>query len=294
MASPFVWASGKKGSQRGDIHLLESQDMDETKNIRMVLRYDGTRFHGWQSQAEDSTIQDLMEEKIRLILNEPVRLMAAGRTDAGVHALYQVCHFHTRSRLNPESLRRGLNSLLPPDIFISRAEYVSTNFHSRYSATYKVYEYRILNSPEPDPFTRYYSWHIPSSLDLPEMNKCLSLLIGEHDFSSFMSSGSSVRSPIRRMMKAEMHCPGAGLLFFEFQADGFLRHMVRNIVGTVVEVGKGRCDSVKFLEIIQARDRRLAGAKAPAQGLFLKRVYYEGERGFVLGEESASESLTDA
>jgi tRNA pseudouridine38-40 synthase len=260
--------------------------MEERRNIRMVLRYDGTRFHGWQSQAEDCTIQDIIEEKIRLMTGEPVRLLGAGRTDAGVHALHQVCHFYTQSRLDPETLRKGLNSLLPPDIFISRAEYVPPDFHSRYSATSKVYEYRILNRPEPDPFTRFYTWHISSPLDLPEMKKCLPLLSGEHDFSSFMSSGSSVRTPVRRMMKAEIHSCAEGLLFFEFQADGFLRHMVRNIVGTVVEVGKGRWDSGKFLEIFQARDRRLAGAKAPAQGLFLKMVYYD--------EERASESLTDA
>lgn len=271
-----------------------SERMDERKNIRMVLQYDGTRFHGWQSQAEESTIQDIMEEKIRLMIGEAVRLTAAGRTDAGVHALNQVCHFHTKSRLDPESLRRGLNSLLPPDIFISRAEYVSPDFHARYSATSKVYEYRILNRPAPDPFARFHTWHIPSPLDLHEMSKCMALLEGEHDFSSFMSSGSSVRSPVRRMMQAEIRSPGESLLFFEFQADGFLRHMIRNIVGTVVAVGKGRWHSEKFLEIFQERDRRLAGVKAPAQGLFLKRVYYEGERGFDLGEGSASESLTDA
>jgi len=250
-------------------------EIDETKNIRMVLRYDGTRFHGWQSQAENSTIQDILEEKIRIILGEPVRLLGAGRTDAGVHALHQVCHFHTRSSLNPESLRKGLNSLLPSDIFISLAEYAPRDFHSRYCASSKVYEYRILNRPEPDPFTRFYTWHIRFPLDAPEMSKCMPILVGQNDFSSFMSSGSSVRSPVRRMMKAEMRSPAAGILLFEFQADGFLRHMVRNIVGTLVEVGKGRWDSGKFIGILQARDRRLAGPKAPAQGLFLKMIYYD-------------------
>jgi len=250
-------------------------ELGETKNIKMVLRYDGTRFHGWQSQAEGSTIQDILEEKIRIILEEPVRVIGAGRTDAGVHALHQVCHFHARSNLHPESLRKGLNSLLPPDILISRAEYAPPDFHSRYSTTSKVYEYRIHNRPERDPFARFYTWHIPHALDVSEMSRCLPMLIGRQDFSSFMSSGSSVRSPVRRMIKAEMNSPAEGFLNFEFQADGFLRHMVRNIMGTVVEVGKGRRNSGRFYEILQARDRRLAGPKAPAQGLFLKMIYYD-------------------
>ncbi len=257
----------------------------------MALRYDGTCYRGWQSQTGAGTIQDILEEKIRLMTGGPVRVIGAGRTDAGVHALHQVCHFHTPSRLDAESLRRGLNSLLPPDILVTAAEDAPPDFHARYSARCKVYEYRILNLPEPDPFLRHYAWHIPSPLDLPEIKKCLPLLLGEHDFSSFRSSGSSVRSPVRRMMKAEMYSPGGGLVVLEFQADGFLRHMVRNIVGTVVEVGKGRWDSGGFLEILTAKDRREAGVKAPAQGLFLKEVCYDDR--FGLAVDSARASRTE-
>ena len=206
---------------------------------------------------------------------ETVRLIAAGRTDAGVHALHQVCHFHTNSSLAPDVIRRGLNSLLPGDIFVSRAEYAPPDFHARYSVKSKIYEYRILNQADPDPFLRFHAWHVPSPLNLPEIERCLSFLVGEHDFSSFMSAGSNVRDAVRNLMRAEVHAGEEGLLLMIFQADGFLRHMVRNLAGTLVEVGRGRRDSEGFLKIFHAKDRRTAGVRAPAHGLFLKMVLYE-------------------
>jgi tRNA pseudouridine38-40 synthase len=251
--------------------------MSETRNIRMILRYDGTHYLGWQSQRGGNTIQDILEERIRRITGEQVRLIAAGRTDTGVHALHQVCHFHARSELAPESLRRGLNSLLPADILVSKIEYAPPDFHARYSVRSKLYEYRLLNRQDPDPFLRFHTWHVPSPLNLSEIERCMSLLVGEHDFSSFMSSGSGVRDAVRHLMKAEIQASEGGLLFMSFQADGFLRHMVRNLVGTLVEVGKGRRDAEGFLEIFRAEDRRVAGVRAPAHGLFLKMVFYEGE-----------------
>jgi tRNA pseudouridine38-40 synthase len=252
-------------------------EISEVRNIRMVLRYDGTRFLGWQSQRGGNTVQDILEEKILLMTGESVRLIAAGRTDAGVHALHQVCHFHCRFDLAPGSLRRGLNSLLFPDIHVSRVEYAPPDFHARYGVKSKIYEYRLLNRPDPDPFLRSYTWHIPSPLNLKAMEQCLATLAGEHDFSSFMSSGSSVRDATRLLMKAEIQTAGDGLLLMSFQANGFLRHMVRNLVGTLVEVGRGRRDSEGFLEIFHAKDRRMAGVRAPAHGLFLKKVFYEGD-----------------
>jgi tRNA pseudouridine38-40 synthase len=248
---------------------------EETKNIRLVLQYDGSRYHGWQRQKGDLTIQELLEDKIRLITGEPVTVAASGRTDAGVHALHQVCSFLTRSRLDPPAFHRALNSLLPPDIHIDHAEAAPLEFHARYSARSKIYEYRVLNRPEPDPFQRAYTWHVPSELDLSEMERCIPTLLGRQDFSSFMASGSTVTDPVREMKRAEMDRPADGLLIFLFEADGFLRHMVRNIVGTLVEVGKGRWDSSGFQKILQARDRRSAGVRAPAQGLFLKKVRYD-------------------
>ena len=248
--------------------------MDEKKNIRLILEYDGSRYHGWQRQVDEPTIQGIIEERIQMMTREPVRLIASGRTDAGVHALNQVCNFITKTKIDPSTLQRGLNSLLPDDILIKRAEYVPLDFHAMYSAKSKTYEYRILNRKEPDVFLRSYAWHLERGLEIVAMHKCISTLCGKHDFSSFRSSGSGNRNPVRKMMRAELHGPHEAMLCFVFEADGFLRHMVRNIVGTVVEVGQGKMGFDAFVEIFQSKDRRKAGLKAPPQGLFLIKVQY--------------------
>ena len=244
------------------------------KNIKLCLAYDGHRYHGWQRQKNGVTIQGIIEEKIKRMLGKPVKLIASGRTDAGVHAVNQVCNFITQSDLSPHVVKTGLNSLLPSDILIKTAEYVPLEFHARFNAKNKAYEYRILNGEEPDIFTRRYLWHIRTPLDTEEMARALSLLLGRHDFSSFRSSGSDNKDPVRLVTKALLHGPENKLLRINIEAEGFLRHMVRNIVGTVVEVGLGKMDRVKFKKIFEARDRRLAGVKAPPQGLFLVNVQY--------------------
>jgi tRNA pseudouridine38-40 synthase len=248
--------------------------MDEKKNIRLILQYDGSRYHGWQRQIEEPTIQGTIEEKVQMMTREPVRLIASGRTDAGVHALNQVCNFITKTKIDPNVLQRGLNALLPDDILIKMAEYVPLDFHAMYSAKSKTYEYRILNRKEPDVFLRSYAWHLESGLDIEGMHNCISSLCGKHDFSAFRSSGSDNRNPVREMMKAELKGPDQGLFRFVFEANGFLRHMVRNIVGTVVEVGQGKMGLDQFWEIFQSKDRRKAGIKAPPRGLFLVEVRY--------------------
>ena len=248
--------------------------MDEKKNIRLTLQYDGSRYHGWQRQKGVPTIQGVMEDRIHMMIREPVKLIGSGRTDAGVHALNQVCNFRTKTKIDPVSLQRGLNSLLPEDILVKDAAYAPPDFHSMYSSKSKTYEYRVLNRKEPDLFLRFYSWHIAVDLDLKAMQRCVSLLRGKHDFSAFRSSGSGNRNPIREMMKAELQGPAEGILVFLFEADGFLRHMVRNIVGTVVEVGRRRTGFDEFVEVFQSKDRGRAGVKAPAQGLFLTNVQY--------------------
>ncbi|MFC1579965.1 tRNA pseudouridine(38-40) synthase TruA [Thermodesulfobacteriota bacterium] len=248
--------------------------MAAIKNIRLDLQYDGTLYHGWQRQKSDPTIQAVLEDKIQIMTNESVTLHGSGRTDAGVHALNQVCNFNTSSRLDPPALRKGLNSLLPQDIHITDAQYVPSEFHSRYSARAKTYEYRILNRPEPDIFSARYLWHIQDPLKRSEMAKCLSSLLGEQDFSSFMSTGSAAKSPVRNMIGAEIEIHDSHLLSFYFKANGFLRHMVRNIVGSVVEVGRGKTGVDAFEKILLARDRTTAGVKAPPQGLFLVEVKY--------------------
>jgi len=247
----------------------------DRRNIKMVLQYDGTRYCGWQWQKNALTIQAVMEEKIQVLTKEQVRVIASGRTDTGVHALHQVCHFLTHSDMDPDSIRKGLNSLLPEDILVRHAEQAPLDFHARYSVKSKAYEYRIHNREQPDLFLRHYAWHVARKLDIACMEACVSMLRGRHDFSSFKSARSDNLNPVREMIRAELHAPsGEGLIRFVFEADGFLRHMVRNIVGTVVEVGSGRISPDEFLKIVEAKDRKRAGVKAPPQGLFLTMVRY--------------------
>ncbi|MBW1763340.1 MAG: tRNA pseudouridine(38-40) synthase TruA [Deltaproteobacteria bacterium] len=249
--------------------------MNEKRNIRLILEYDGGAYHGWQRQKKDLTIQDVLEDRIQIMVGERVTLLGSGRTDAGVHALYQACNYFTSSNIDPESMRRGLNSLLPDDIYIKQAEYMHNDFHSRYSAKSKTYEYRILNRFEPDIFLRRVTWHVRRELDHAIMRKCMSMLLGKNDFAAFRSTGSENRTTIKELTRSELHGPDRdGILCFLLEANGFLRHMVRNIVGTVVEVGKGRWSLDEFEEIFRSRDRCRAGIKAPCQGLFLKDVVY--------------------
>jgi tRNA pseudouridine38-40 synthase len=240
----------------------------------MILSYDGSRYQGWQRQKAGGTIQQSLEERLRMILQEAVRVIASGRTDAGVHALGQVCHFRTRSRLTVDVMRKGLNALLPEDIFVKEISQVAADFHARYSTKGKVYEYRILNGEDRDPFQRHFAWHVRTPLDVAEMARCLSMLEGTHDFSSFRSSGSGNTNPVRTICRAEIGRGDGRLLMVRIEADGFLRHMVRNIVGTVVDVGLGRIYPPRFEAILVAKDRRLASSKAPPQGLFLVEVRY--------------------
>jgi len=248
--------------------------MNEKKNLKLIVEYDGTRYHGWQRQKGYLTIQAIIEDSIRIITGERITLIGSGRTDAGVHALYQVCNFITRSEIGPDPMRRGLNSLLPDDIKIRKIKYVSIDFHARYSVKSKAYEYRILNRRDANLFLRNYTWHIRDELDIDAIRRSLSMLIGRHDFSSFKSSGSANIDPVREMIRAELHGPRQGVLSFLFEANGFLRHMVRNIIGTVVEVGKDKISLDEFQEIFQSHSRINAGIKAPPQGLFLKMVKY--------------------
>jgi len=248
--------------------------MEDKKNIRLILEYDGTTYHGWQRQKNGITIQEVLEDKLKLILEEPVTLIGSGRTDAGVHALHQVCNFTTASNIAPDALRRGLNSMLGDDISILKAEYVPMEFHSRYSVKNKTYEYRVWNKREKNLFLRRYSWHVRESLDIEEMHHCLGILTGKHDFSAFKSTGSENRNPVREMIRTDLLSDGMGLMTFVFEADGFLRHMVRNIVGTVTDVGRGRIEVDEFRDIFSSLDRTKAGVKAPPQGLFLTMVNY--------------------
>jgi len=244
------------------------------RTIKLLIEYDGTNYLGWQVQPKGPTIQGTIEEKLALLTGETIHLIGSGRTDAGVHALGQVAHFKTQSQMDVRSFQKALNSLFPPDIVIRRVEEVEEGFHARKNSKSKIYEYWILNRNLRSAFHRGTAWHIPQKLDLKEMKKATWWLIGEHDFSSFRSVGSPTRTAVRKVIMAELKRSQEGLIRFEIEANGFLKQMVRSIVGTLVEVGKGKINSEEFQKILESKDRKMAGPTAPARGLFLKEVKY--------------------
>src|SRR4030043_1190446 len=244
------------------------------RTIKLLIEYDGMNYLGWQVQAKGLTIQGMIEEKLKLLTGESVRLIGSGRTDAGAHAFGQVAHFKVQNRMDAGTIQKAINSLLPPDIVIKKVEEVEENFHARKQARSKIYEYRILNAPIRSVFHRGYAWHIVQKLDMEEMKKATQKLVGEHDFSSFRSTGTPTKTAVRRVIRAEWKRGKDGLLRFEIEATGFLKQMVRAIVGTLVEVGRGKLTAEDFIRILQARNRERAGPTAPAHGLFLKEVKY--------------------
>ena len=244
------------------------------RNIKLLIEYDGTDYLGWQVQAEGQTVQGMIEEKLARITGETVHLIGSGRTDSGVHAFGQVANFKTKSKLNTLSIQKALNSLLPPGIVIQTVEEVEEGFNARRHAKTKIYEYRILNRDLRSAFHHGYAWHIPQKLNLREMRKATRMVIGEHDFSCFRSVGSPTRTAIRRVVRTGWRRGQDGFIRFEIEANGFLKQMVRALVGTLVEVGKGKIDAGKFREILDSKDRKKAGPTAPAHGLFLKEVKY--------------------
>lgn len=244
------------------------------RTIKLTIQYDGTAYVGWQIQPKGLTVQGVIEEKLKGLTGEAVRLTAASRTDAGVHAMGQVAHFKTKSRLNAKAIQRALNSLLPTDIAILKVEMAPETFHARKDARSKLYEYRILNEEVRSVFHRLYAWHVPYHLDLQEMKRATEFLVGEHDFSAFRSTGTPTRTAVRKVITAEWKKGREGLLYFEIEGTAFLKQMVRTIVGTLVEVGKGKIDSEGFQKILRSKDRSQAGPTAPPHGLFLKEVRF--------------------
>jgi tRNA pseudouridine38-40 synthase len=244
------------------------------RNIKLLIEYDGTKYLGWQVQPGGPTVQGTLEEKLSLLTGERIHLFGSGRTDSGVHALGQVAHFKTQSQMDTRTIQRALNSLLPSDIMIQKAEEVGEGFHARKHSKSKVYEYRILNRKLRSVFHRGYIWHIPQRLNLAEMKKATQSLIGEHDFSAFRTVGSPTRTTVRRVTRAEWKRGRDGLIRFEIEANGFLKQMVRSIVGTLVEIGKGKRKASDLRKVLNSKDRKEAGPTAPAQGLFLKEVKY--------------------
>ena len=244
------------------------------RNIRLVIEYDGTDYLGWQVQARGLTIQGILEEKLALLTGEKVHLIGSGRTDSGAHALGQVANFKTKSPMEILRLQKALNSLLPSDIAIRKVEEIDETFNARRSARSKIYEYRVLNREIRSVFHREYAWHIPQRLDLGEMEEASRVLIGEHDFSSFRSVGTPTKTAVRKVLRAEWKRDREGFFKFEIEATGFLKQMVRAIVGSLVEVGRGKVSAEQFRKVLESKERSKAGPTAPARGLFLKEVKY--------------------
>ena len=244
------------------------------KNFKIIIEYDGTCYHGWQRQKKDATIQGEIEKALWIMTRNSVTLNGSGRTDAGVHARGQAANFRCETNLEPEIFQRGLNSLLPEDIVIRECGRVEDTFHARYNVKSKIYHYKIFNHPVPTAINRRYVWSIRSQLDTLAMQSAISHIIGSHDFKAFEGTGSPRTHTNRHVMAAELLESNKRLLTFRIEADGFLRFMVRNIVGTLVDVGLGKTVPAEFKQILKSRDRTKAGATAPARGLCLMEVKY--------------------
>lgn len=241
-------------------------------NIKLVIEYDGTNYDGWQQQKSGKTIHQTLNKAIVKVVNEEITLLGAGRTDAGTHAMGQVANFETQSNIPLFNLAQAINYYLPKDIVVKSAKKVPEKFHSRYSAKSKVYRYTILNSNTRSAIGRNYCHYYATDLDIEKMQKASKALIGKHDFSTFKSK-SEVISSVRTIKKLEIKKKGE-YLFFTIEADGFLYKMVRAIVGTLLEVGRGKMTIGKFKETVKSGIRSKAGNTVPAHGLCLLRVKY--------------------
>ncbi len=244
------------------------------RNICLFVSYDGTAYHGFQRQNNCLAVQNVLEEALTKVCGDNIELAAAGRTDAGVHAKGQVVNFFTDGKIPFLNLPRAVNRFLPHDIVATSACEVERDFSALHSAKSKLYIYKVYENKIPDPFLRRFVWSYEYDLSLAPMQRALSYLVGKHDFSSFKSAGSVEGiNPVRTLYDAS--CTKEGDIYtFRFFGDGFLYHMVRNIVGTVVKAGNGRLNPDLMPEILAKRDRNFAGKMAPPQGLTLWRVYY--------------------
>ncbi len=243
------------------------------RTLRLTLAYDGTAYHGWQTQRGVPTVQGLLTEASERVFGHPVKLVGASRTDAGVHALGQMASLSVESRLHVLAIRAALNSQLPPDIRVTEVAEAAPGFDARRSARSKRYLYLIDNEPLANPLLRRYAWHISQRLDLPSMRNALRSLRGKHDFSAFCAASGRDRTPTCTVYSARL-LARRNLVTVLLSADSFLHHMVRNIVGSLVEVGRGHRPVEWMADLLLGQDRRRAGPTAPSRGLTLLRVTY--------------------
>jgi tRNA pseudouridine38-40 synthase len=240
----------------------------------MVVEYDGSAYRGWQRQKNGVSIQQVLEEAIKKITGQKVSVIGSGRTDAGVHALNQVASFRCATKLPVNSIYRGVNSVLPEDIVVKQMEEVPFEFHAQRDVKSKIYVYKICNQKLRPALGRNYSWFVRFDLDLVKMRQAAKALIGTHDFSCFCATGTDVQDRVRTIKNIEIKNGQEGNIEIIVEAKGFLKYMVRNIIGTLVEVGRGKREPEEMRKIIDSRDRKIAGATAPAHGLFLMEVIY--------------------
>ncbi len=244
------------------------------RNIKLIIQYDGTKYKGWQRlKNTDNTIQEKIEKTLSMIVNEDIKIIGSGRTDAGVHAFGQVANFNTSSKINVEELHNYLNTYLPQDIVVLKAKEVDERFHSRYNAVSKTYLYKIWNNKNSNPFLRKYSEHIIDRLDVKTMKEASSLLIGEHDFTSFCTTKSKKKSKERKIYSIDIK-RNDKIIEIKVIGNGFLHNMVRIIVGTLLEVGKGNIKPEYVKEILNKKNRSFAGPTVSAKGLYLVEVEY--------------------
>lgn len=248
--------------------------LPEFRNIKFTLAYDGTDFCGFQRQAQgERTVQGVLEKALGRLAGSVPKLFAAGRTDSGVHAQGQVVNFKTASRIPPERWTAAVNSCLPPDLVVWEAEEVPPEFHARYAAKSKTYQYIVSRRRWPDVFLRRYSYHRPRALDIEVLRAAAALLVGEHDFQGFAAAGSTVRTTVRRLYRVEIE-EQREEVYFTFKGNGFLYKMVRNMVGALLLVGEGKKAPELIREILTKGKRELAGTTAPPEGLTLLAVDY--------------------
>ena len=252
--------------------------MSHVSKVRLTLEYDGTDYVGWQWQPNGPSIQGQIEAALERLLKQPVRVSASGRTDAGVHALGQTATFVPPFELPLRAYVAGLTSILPRDIAVIDACHVPDDFDARRSALGKRYRYRVLNRPQRSPLRRRHRWEVFQPLDVDAMARAVQPLLGRHDFSAFRASNCEAKSPVKLLTRADIRREDDEVTL-EFVGDGFLKQMVRNIVGTLVEVGLHRRQPESVAATLQSLDRREAGPTAPPQGLFLVEVFYKPVEG---------------
>mgnify|MGYP001470841983 CR=1 FL=1 len=254
---------------------MQSAELPKIQRVRLDIAYDGTHYMGWQRLGQGrSTIQGTLEAIIGKLLNHEIYLMGSGRTDSGVHARRQVAHFDTTQNLQRYQLVNAINALTPPDIKIKAAYLCPGDFHALAQVKRKIYKYYILNRPVSSAFNYRYTWWIRKPLDIEYLNLLSQILVGRHDFASFRTQGSPVKSTVRQVYSATWKYKRPDLLVFTVCGNGFLKQMIRNIVGTLVDFHLRGKDTDALLQVLKAQDRRQAGPTAPPQGLFLHNVIY--------------------